>query len=96
MAESRATPDEPVLPMDDIQGIAVPGFLKPHQTLLGVLCPGKPEAVQAFKKLLGETAGEIATAARTLEDRRRFRQKRTARARGGSATPGGGSRPFVP
>ena len=86
MAESPVAPNEPVLPMDDIQGIAVPGFFKPHQTLLGVVCPDKSEAVPALKKLLGQTAGEIATAARTLEDRRRFRQKGSARTRGGATT----------
>jgi hypothetical protein len=29
-------PMEPVLPMEDIQGIVVQGFLKPHQTLIRV------------------------------------------------------------
>jgi Dyp-type peroxidase family len=86
MRDGRAAPDEPVLPMQDIQGIAVPGFFKPHQTLIGVECPVKPEVVQAFKKFLGATADEIATAARTLEDRRQFRAKKTARARRRSTT----------
>lgn len=84
MAETRPAPAEPVLPMDDIQGLAVPGFFKPHQTLLGVVCPDTPEAAAVFRKLVGDTAGDIATAARTLEDRRRFRARKAGRARGGS------------
>ena len=32
-------PVEPVLDMDDIQGIVVPGFFKPHQTLIYVTVP---------------------------------------------------------
>jgi len=86
MGDGRVATDEPVLPMEDIQGIAVPGFFKPHQRLVGVVCSGKPEAVQAFKRFLGATAGEIATVARTLEDRRQFREKKTARARSGMNT----------
>jgi Dyp-type peroxidase family len=69
---------EPVLPMSDIQGIAVPGFLKQHQTLLGVVTSDKPAAVFLFKKLLRELAGEISTAAETLADRRRHRAAKAA------------------
>ena len=32
----RTPPLEPFLEMDDIQGMAVPGFLKPYHTLLGL------------------------------------------------------------
>ncbi|MDB5384814.1 MAG: hypothetical protein JWM11_460 [Planctomycetaceae bacterium] len=70
---------EPVLPMHDIQGIAVPGFLKPHQTLLGVTCKGDSDSIQKFKTLLAETAAEIATADQTLADRRSFREKKGAK-----------------
>lgn len=69
----RAPVREPVLPMSDIQGIAVPGFLKPYQTLLGIQIPGEPEVISAFKKLMRDFADEIATAAQTLEDRRHHR-----------------------
>jgi Dyp-type peroxidase family len=86
MGDRSVAWDEPVLPMGDIQGIVVPGFFKPHQTLLGVVCAAKPEAVQAFKEFLGSAAGEIATAAQALEDRRRFRVKRAGRARSGADT----------
>jgi Dyp-type peroxidase family len=72
---------EPVLPMDDIQGIAVPGFFKPHQTLIGVVCGSQPQAIQTFKELLSELAGEIATAAQTLKDRRRHRGQTARSAR---------------
>lgn len=86
MSDGHLAREEPVLPLEDIQGIVVPGFFKPHQTLMGVACSDKPEAIRAFKDFLGATAGEIATAAQTLEDRRQFRAKRTARARIGSNT----------
>jgi Dyp-type peroxidase family len=86
MGNGRITPNEPVLPMEDIQGIAVPGFFKPRQTLVGVVCSSEPKAVQAFKKFLGTMVSDIATAARTLEDRRQFRAKRTPAARSGMKT----------
>ena len=76
MAETETELTEPVLPMDDIQGIAVPGFFKPHQTLLGVACDDKPSAIDKFKVLLRETADEISSAARTLADRRDYRKNR--------------------
>ena len=41
---------EPVLPLSDIQGIAVPGFFKPHQTLIGVIADNKPTSIPAFKQ----------------------------------------------
>ncbi|MGC9949069.1 MAG: Dyp-type peroxidase [Bryobacteraceae bacterium] len=84
MSETQATTSmqaetpEPVLPMSDIQGIAVPGFLKPHQTLVGVSTPNDPGAVVAFKEFLRGLAGEISTAAETLADRRRFRVAKAA------------------
>src|SRR5205085_4565011 len=81
MSQSQFEMTEPVLPMADIQGIAVPGFLKPHQTLLGVVCQDTPQAIQSFRSLLSKTVGEIATAAQTLEDRRRFRVKRASKSR---------------
>jgi Dyp-type peroxidase family len=74
MSQPHAVVTEPVLPMDEIQGIAVPGFLKPHQTLLGVVCQEK--AIQAFKDVLRQLAPEIATAAQTLADRRQFRESK--------------------
>jgi len=66
---------EPVLAMDDIQGIAVPGFLKPHQTLIGVSCRDEVKAIGAFKQFIAWASDEVATAAQALEDRRRFRAR---------------------
>jgi Dyp-type peroxidase family len=80
MSQIHVEVTEPVLPMTDIQGIAVPGFLKPHQTLLGVACKAKPQSIAAFKEFVKSIAGEIATAAQTLEDRRRFRARKAAKA----------------
>lgn len=64
---------EPVLPMTEIQGIAVPGFLKPHQTLIGFTVGSDNDAVRAFKKLLRSLAEEVSSARETLADRRRYR-----------------------
>jgi Dyp-type peroxidase family len=80
MTRTEVVATEPVLPMADIQGIAVPGFLKPHQTLVGVICKAKPQAIQSFKDFVRSISGEVATAAQTLEDRRRFRAKKAAKA----------------
>jgi Dyp-type peroxidase family len=65
---------EPVLNMGNIQGMTVPGLLKPHQTLIGIQIPVGFEA--AAKKFLGDLAGEIATAGQVLQDRREFRRQR--------------------
>jgi Dyp-type peroxidase family len=67
-------PEEPILEMNDIQGIAVPGFFKPHHTLLYVRIPESRDIVMHFKKLLHTLAGEISTAAETLADRRKHRR----------------------
>jgi Dyp-type peroxidase family len=80
MSQTGTLFTEPVFPMADVQGIAVPGFLKPHQTLLGVVCKARPQSIQAFKNFVHSIAGEIATAAQTLEDRRHFREQKTAKA----------------
>jgi len=67
-------PVEPVLEMGDIQGIAVPGFFKPHHTLLYVRLPDNPSVVAHFRKLLGGMP--VATAAETLNDRRSYRSSK--------------------
>jgi Dyp-type peroxidase family len=72
-----SAPEEPVLETKEIQGLVVPGFLKPHQTLLGVRIPhDSREVVLNFKELLRGLADEIATAETTLENRREYRRKR--------------------
>jgi Dyp-type peroxidase family len=70
-------PVEPVLPLDDIQGIAVPGFLKPHQTLIGGRLRDH-EAVLAFRTLLLGMSDEISTGRVTLHDRRAYREQNPA------------------
>lgn len=72
MTANSKAPSEPVLDMDEIQGIAVPGFLKPHQTLIGLRLPSGPglSAAKAFLKHLSAT---ISTGAETLADRRQHR-----------------------
>ena len=60
MSRNPSAPEEPVLEMDEIQGLVVPGLLKPRQTLLGVRIPlGSREVALNFKKLLRELADEI-------------------------------------
>jgi Dyp-type peroxidase family len=75
MTQRDVMVEEPVLPMEDIQGIAVPGFLKPHQTLLAAVCDDSPEAVSEFKTFLGRMADEVSNASDTLKDRRQHRKK---------------------
>lgn len=70
----RQSPFEPVLDMDEIQGIAVPGFFKPHQTLVYVHLPEKRDGIEKFRVLLREILPSVATAAETLKDRRAHRQ----------------------
>ncbi|MET4086925.1 Dyp-type peroxidase [Bradyrhizobium sp. S3.5.5] len=67
-------PLEPVLDMDDIQGIAVPGFLKPHQILLGIRYQRKEADMASLRTLLAKLTPDISTAADTLRDRREHRQ----------------------
>ena len=71
---SFSPPVEPVLNMGNIQGLAVPGLLKPHQTLIGIQIPPSFEA--NCKKLLVDLAGEVASADEVLTDRREFRRRR--------------------
>jgi Dyp-type peroxidase family len=65
---------EPVLPMSDVQGIAVPGFFKPYQALIGIACPEGSAAIVNFKSFLAAIANDISDAEHTLNDRRRFRE----------------------
>ena len=72
-------PQEPVLDIAEIQGIALPGFFKPRPTLLYLQLPSASrEVVDNFKAWLAGVAGQLATAARTLEDRRPYRRARVA------------------
>ena len=69
----RPWPVEPVLDMADIQGIAVPGFFKPHQVLLGLLYQRTPERLEALLGFLRDLTPQVSSAAVTLRDRRDFR-----------------------
>jgi hypothetical protein len=60
--------------MDDIQGIAAPGFFKPHQMLLGVRYSRETADIVRLKRRLSALAVEVATAGLTLEDRRGHRK----------------------
>jgi Dyp-type peroxidase family len=62
---------EPILPMTDIQGIVVPGFFKPHQTLIGVSFPHGSAAIRRVKAFLRGVM--VSTAGQTLQDRRTYR-----------------------
>jgi Dyp-type peroxidase family len=70
------TINEPILPMNEIQGIVVPGFAKPHETLLGFRLGDSRQTLQNFKILLQELSPSIATARETLNDRRDHRALR--------------------
>jgi hypothetical protein len=71
---AQQAPVEPLLDVDEIQGIAVPGFFKPHQTLVYVHLPRQRNGIDKFRGLLREFLPVVATAAKTLKDRREHRQ----------------------
>jgi deferrochelatase/peroxidase EfeB len=70
---SRNAPSEPVLDVEDIQGIAIPGFFKPHQTLIGLRFERTDKAITDFGRVVRSL--DVANAARTLADRRAHREK---------------------
>jgi hypothetical protein len=45
-------PVEPILELDDIQGIVAPGFFKPHQMLLGTRYSREPHSIASLKAYL--------------------------------------------
>ena len=61
--------------MANIQGLGVPGLLKPHLALLGMQIPLGLE--RDCKALIANLVPRIATAAQVLADRRDFRNQRT-------------------
>jgi Dyp-type peroxidase family len=71
----QLAPVEPVMAMDEIQGLAIPGFFKPHMTLLGVRYEGDL-AIRNFKKFLAQLASEVSNAHQTLGNRRNYRALR--------------------
>lgn len=77
--QQQAAPVEPVLEMEDIQGLAIPGFFKPHMALLGVRY-ADGQVLNSFKAFLAALARnqEISTARTTLDNRREYRELRVA------------------
>jgi Dyp-type peroxidase family len=73
MTEKPEWPDEPVLDMQDIQGIAVPGFFKPYQLLLGVRYDRAPDRIKTLLGFLRDLAPKVSSAEVTLRDRREHR-----------------------
>ena len=71
---SMQSPIEPVMAMEEIQGLAMPGFLKQYQHLIGVQFPPSPVALGRARSFVGRLAAEVSTARRTLEDRRAHRE----------------------
>ena len=66
--------DEDLLELDDIQGVVVPGFLKPHQALVYVWLPEASEAPDALTAVRRWLAGKAFSSGRTaLDDRRAIR-----------------------
>ena len=68
--------EEPVLAMRNIQGLAVPGFFKPHQALIYVRHGDAPEIVAQVKAFLRQIAPHIASGRHALSDRRTYRHVR--------------------
>lgn len=71
-APQSVAPIEPVLEMPDIQGIVVPGFFKPRQTLLSIRLPDNAGVLNQFRIWLGNL--KPANAEETLHDRRQYRK----------------------
>jgi Dyp-type peroxidase family len=65
-------PVEPVLELEDIQGIAVPGFFKPHQTLIGLRYDRAEKATEHFQRAV--RALSVSNGAATLADRKAHRK----------------------
>jgi Dyp-type peroxidase family len=71
--KSREDLHEPVLALDLIQGLALPGFLKPCQTLLCVRHGHDADSIRQVRGLLREL--HFSTGLETLEDRKAYRNR---------------------
>ncbi len=71
----RGAPAEPLLELDDIQGLVAPGFLKPHQALVHIRFPEDRQGLGAVRALFAAlvSRGALSTGAETLKDRRDHR-----------------------
>ncbi len=74
----RDKPDEPVLEVEHIQGIVVPGFIKPHQVLVQVQFTDDRETLAEICRQLALWHAErpFSSARATLVDRKKFRRAR--------------------
>jgi Dyp-type peroxidase family len=74
-SQRPGAPAEPVLELDDMQGIAVPGFLKPHQALVYLRFPQDRAGLLGTRAAIAVLArnGSISSGAATLKDRRDHR-----------------------
>jgi hypothetical protein len=82
-ARTVAGPVEPLLELDDIQGIAAPGFLKPHQALVYLRFPNSRPDLLATRAAIADLVATrvISSGTKTLKDRRDHRKFGKLRAR---------------
>lgn len=73
--DGQFPPVEPILDADDIQGNAVPGFMKPHMGVSALTI----ENVEQAKAWIGRVASRMTTLAQTRETRVKIRRHRTLR-----------------
>jgi Dyp-type peroxidase family len=71
--------DEPLLDLDQIQGIVIPGFLKPHQTLLCVRHGREEAELGEVKALLSDLLPLITDGRSALADRKLFKEGEASR-----------------
>jgi Dyp-type peroxidase family len=71
---------EPLLELDDIQGIVLPGFLKPHQALVCVRLPGPLKKRVAVRQWLAnmQAVGGFTSGRKALDDRLEVRPDNAA------------------
>ncbi len=74
----KQPPVEPELELSDIQGIAIPGFFKPHQTVLTTRVP-KDVNLDSYRAFLATL--KVSDGAETLNDRRLARKAASAKSR---------------
>jgi Dyp-type peroxidase family len=88
LKESKVeSPLEPVLPMTDIQAMVVPGFLKPHQTLLGIVVPDDKRVAIDFKAFIRDFTPNVTRAREGLDDRQQHRAVESRRKPRGQTKP---------
>lgn len=75
MAAAPRPPDEPILDGDQIQGNAVPGFMKPNMAVVALMI----NDVGGAKRWISATAPRITTLAQAMETRVKVRALRTLR-----------------